>query len=305
MIALTKLRTLTVAQPSAPGRWPHISAASGLVATKQALYVVADDELHLGVFGADANKPGKLLRLFEGTLPDAKDERKRVKPDLEALTALPPSAALPSGGLLALSSGSTLARNKGAFIEFDRTGNLTGKPRILDCEPLLSALGELVPELNIEGAIVQNNALCLFQRGNNQFPENFMFRLPLAGVYEGIETGIIEAIAPSAIRNIDLGSLDGVPFSITDAAALDDGRMIVTAVAEDTASSYADGFCAGALIGLMDEQVRVMKTWRLNEPHKIEGVSARVQDGSIKLLLVTDADDPAVPAVLYKTTVEI
>jgi hypothetical protein len=41
---------------------------------------------------------------------------------------------------------------------------------------------------------------------------------------------------------------------------------------------------------------------RLDACHKIEGVAARVDNNVIRLLLVTDADDPALPADLFSAT---
>ena len=90
MITLTEIRELDLAAPSAPGRPSHLSAASGLVRVNSLIYVIADDEVHLGVFRLDSAEPGQLIRLFDGALPDAKAERKKRKPDLEAFTLLPP-----------------------------------------------------------------------------------------------------------------------------------------------------------------------------------------------------------------------
>jgi hypothetical protein len=56
----------------------------------------------LGVFPATGSEPGRLIRLFDGELPDSKVDRKRQKPDLEALTLLPPGGNHPHGALLAL-----------------------------------------------------------------------------------------------------------------------------------------------------------------------------------------------------------
>jgi len=83
------------------------------------MYVVADDELHLGVFPASGRAPGHLVRLFAGELPDAKAERKRQKPDLEALTIMHATADDPHGVLLALGSGSTEKRRMGALLSLD------------------------------------------------------------------------------------------------------------------------------------------------------------------------------------------
>ena len=70
------------------------------------LYVIADDELHLGVFGVDGEEPLKLVRLLDGDLPASAKKRKKLKPDFESLLLLPASDESPGGSLLALGSGS-------------------------------------------------------------------------------------------------------------------------------------------------------------------------------------------------------
>src|SRR5688572_7640504 len=86
-----------------------VSAASGLVADGERIYVVADDDLGLHVYSRDGAPVGKLA-LFGGELPIEKDERKRLKPDLEALFVLGPEL------LCAVGSGSRPNRNLGALI---------------------------------------------------------------------------------------------------------------------------------------------------------------------------------------------
>ena len=49
-LPVTFLRTLTLAPAQHPKGLAHMSAASGLVRVLRRLYVVADDELHLGLF---------------------------------------------------------------------------------------------------------------------------------------------------------------------------------------------------------------------------------------------------------------
>ena len=76
------IQTLRVDPAQHPRGQAHLSAASGLVRVRQRLYVVADDELHLGIFdeptaaqaqvASDSNPEhpiGSLLRLLEGSLP--------------------------------------------------------------------------------------------------------------------------------------------------------------------------------------------------------------------------------------------
>ncbi len=82
----------------------HLSAASGMARVGQRLFVVADDELSLGVFDLAADGPGRMVRLFEGELSVDHRERKAEKPDLEALTVLPASPGYPFGALLGVGS---------------------------------------------------------------------------------------------------------------------------------------------------------------------------------------------------------
>ena len=105
------------------------------------------------------------------------------------------------------------------------------------------------------------------------------------------------AIKPLATSTFDLGQIDGIPFCFTDAAALPDGAMVFTAVAEDTNDTYNDGTCAGAVVGIVDDELRCLH--RLERPYKIEGVDVRMEGDVVKLLLVTDADDPDTPASLF------
>ena len=106
MMHLTTLRTLDLDCGSEAHRPAYLSAASGLVAVGQFLYVVADDELHLGIFEIDSHRPGTLLRLFPRALPSHPTKRKKAKPDLEALLQLPAFNHHPHGALLALGPGS-------------------------------------------------------------------------------------------------------------------------------------------------------------------------------------------------------
>lgn len=119
MISPQRIRALDLVAAESPGRSAHLSAASGLVRAGKFLYVVADDELHLGVFDAAGAAAGSLLRLFDGELPESGSKRKKKKPDLEALTLLPPFAAFAHGALFALGSGSRIAVHRVDLGEID------------------------------------------------------------------------------------------------------------------------------------------------------------------------------------------
>lgn len=300
MIVARKLRSLGLAAPTAPGRPSFLSAASGLVRTAERLFVIADDELHLGVFPLAGNGAGYLVRLLDGDLPHRKSARKRQKPDFEVLVLVPTGPDLPHGALLAIGSGSTPARRRGVLAPLDATG-APSHPRILDLTPLLGPLAEIFAEPNIEGATWSGETLRLFQRGNRSHPENVIveYRLPSLSV---LEDG--QPLRSAKRHTLDLGKIDGVPLSVTDAAALADGGVVVTAVAEDTSDAYQDGACIGAAVAVLDADGRLLRLERLDRQHKVEGVDARRVAGGIDLLLVTDADDRDVPAALLAARID-
>lgn len=116
MIRPRILRTLEIAATPGAGGPRHLAAGSGLVATKCFLYVVADDEVHLGCFPRSGDTASTPVCLFPGELPPEPAERKRAKPDLEALVRLPAFTNYPDGALLAVPSGSTLQRCRGGLL---------------------------------------------------------------------------------------------------------------------------------------------------------------------------------------------
>jgi hypothetical protein len=303
MITLTKIRELDLT--TRPGRArTYLAAASGLVRAGPFIYVVADDELELGVFRIDGAGPGCLVRVLEGELPPENPERKKQKPDFETLTLLPPFPEFPNGGLLALGSGSKRNRRRSAVFSLNGYGALQGTAQIADLSPVFERLDGFFPALNIEGAVVIGPELRLFQRGNKRNSENAIICLPLPPFLDALNQRRAAAIEPLGIMRVDLGRFDGIPFSFTDAAVLPDGDMVFTAVAEDTDDTYEDGPCAAAAIGILDGGGTVRRLLRLDVPCKIEGVDANLQGNSIRLLLVTDADDPGTPAALYSATLE-
>lgn len=302
MIALTKLRELTISVAASSLRPLYLSAASGLVCLNSIMYVVADDELHLGVFSTDDGEPGHLIRLFEGVLPESKAPRKRQKPDLEALALLPAFGDFPHGALLAVGSGSKRNRRRGVLLGLDSHGVIHGSPRDVDLSSILVPLKEEFPEVNIEGAVVVGDELRLFQRGNKGHADNAIVRFQLSPVLDALKTGRADAIKPAAINRLDLGVIEGIPFCFTDAAALPDGDMVFSAVAEDTDNAVHDGTCIGAAIGIADNNGRLRSLRRLDQPHKIEGIHARLDGNGLELLLVTDADNAEIPAMLFSAT---
>jgi hypothetical protein len=303
MITLTKHRTLELAATGNAEAPRHLSAASGLARAGDFIYVVADDELHLGVFDATGSRPGRLFRLFDGELPADKAARKKHKPDLEAITRLPAFGRYRHGALLALGSGSKRNRSRGALLALDPSGAIDGAPHVVDVARLFDELDRHVSALNIEGAVAIGPELRLLHRANKKHPQNAIIRYPLAAMLDAFASGnALGAMTPSAIDFIALGEIDGVPLSFTDGASIGDA-MVFTAVAEDTEDTYNDGACLGAAIGVIAGDGTLQSLERIDDCSKVEGVTADIDGNEIRLLLVTDADDPAIAASLFSTTI--
>ncbi len=271
-----------------------VSSASGLCVLGDELLVVADDQNFLARYGFDGS-PRARVPLLPGSLPAEHAARKRAKPDFEALTSLP------DGRLLALGSGSTPARMRAALID----PRAEFSSRIIDLAPLYTALERELPELNIEGTAVLADRLVLLQRGNGAARANAMIDLDLHAALEAIDrTSTLDPSALHAVTRVQLGTLDGVPLSFTDATPHPDGSLLFSAAAEDTANTYDDGAVTGSIIGTLSPTGEVLRTTRLRfpVPVKIEGIacipSAR---GALDLWLVSDADDPHRLAGLFRT----
>ena len=299
MVELTDIGPLGLAEPAAPGRHAHLAAASGLVRRGSRLFVVADDEFGLAVFDARDPRGGRLLPLSDEELPLDPKERKAAKPDLEALAELPGRTGWPDGALLAVGSGSTDRRER-AWLWALSGDDLDGEPVEVSLALLYDALRSEIDDLNIEGAAIAGGRLWLAQRGNGADGANVLVELALEDSLAAIERErALTPAAVSALHAYDLGEVEGVPLTFSDLTPLSGGRLMFCAVAEDSASTYHDGPCVGAAVGVLEPApARVEELRPLPEPHKIEGVTPA--GGEETVFLVADADDPEAAAPLFE-----
>lgn len=289
---LIHIRDLAVEGTLASGH-AFLSAASGMTINGDRLCVVADDAHCLALFTLGDAAPGRLVELIAGDLPSDAAQRKRTKPDFEILVALAgPGPATGGDRLLAMGSGSTPRRMRGVIVDL-AAGGEAPDVRPIDLRPLFAALVPLVPELNVEGALVRGERLLLFNRGNMQRPASHILEVPLAAALGG---GPIKA---SVAKELTLPEVGGVPLAVTDACALDNGHILLSAVAEATEDSYADGALTGAAIVVLDGDLGLLAVEPIDPPLKVEGIAARETQDGVALLCVTDADDPARASGLY------
>ena len=263
-----------------------VSAASGIACIAERLYVVADDLLELAVYDLlGARKQS--ISLLPGELPSEHAARKAQKPDFEALLELP------DGSLLALGSGSTARRQRGAWVQA-----VAAEPRCsaVDLSGLYAALARELPELNIEGGVVLGTRLYLASRGNGARRENALVQLDAGRVLDSLQSeSRLSADSIVSIQRVQLSDLDGVPLSLTD-LAVDDAGLIFAAAAEASANTYDDGACAGSVVGRLAPDGTASEVTMAARGIKLEGICSA---SARELFAVADADDPNAQAPLF------
>lgn len=306
-----KIRTLgslKLKHPLRPGLPSHVAAASGLVKVGSWLHIIPDDALALTSFpwneSRDEASPQSEPFIFSGyqhpLFPDpplslADDECKRLKPDLESLAL---ANHLGKRTLLAVGSGSTSLRNRGIWQPLSAAGTAEGSATIFD----LSSLYEALPfrELNIEGLAIMGDYLYLGQRGNSSEGRNALIALDLKAALQASSCGgLWTKDLVVSIQPLDLGHLHGVRLSLTDLSPFNDHHLLFSAAAEDTSNPYEDGAIAGSALGLIDCRDHSFKLQPMPGVGKVEGIEAIDPQ---RVLMVTDGDDPLLPASLLEAS---
>ncbi len=228
--------------------------------------------MDLWAFAPDAPEAASRIASGLAALPRDPGERKRAKPDLEALVRLP------AGELLALGSGATERRHRGVLWR-------DGSAREIDLSALHATLARDIAHLNLEGAVVRGDELVLVQRGNGPDAASALVSLDLGRALAGLADGAVTGDGLRAVVEVDVGAA----LALTDAVVLPDGRLLATAAAEAGESTYEDGPVSAAAVVTLDRRDRVERVSPLDRPWKVEGIEL-LDDG--EPVLVADADDP-------------
>ena len=267
-----------------PVRTLDVSAASGLVLRDGAFHIVADDENALFVFGPDGDT--RRITLLPGDLPEKKRARKAQKPDFEILVDVP------GHGLLAMGSGSRATRERAVLL--DRHERTT----VIDTSSLCAELRGSFPELNLEGGVWLGDEFVLLQRGNRGDARSALVFIASDDLSRALVSRRLVPTRAPRIVSLDLGGHDGVPWSCTDLAVIDDGDLLASAVLEDTDDTYADGACLGSALVRLGADGTLRWHRRLDTMAKVEGIAV---DGD-SVWLVSDADDREVRSQLMRAT---
>jgi hypothetical protein len=287
---------LTRATPMRFADGAPVRAASGIARYGTGWLVVQDDSTRACLWRDGTGRPMRLFAPVQGH--DHFEEEsgtKALKPDLEAVVALP------GDSVLALGSGSTPARMRGVLVS-------EASVLVAGLAPVYARIGEALgasaEQLNLEGATVVGHALRWFQRG-----------LPSAGVPTAsvdvvladllaAASGTPAAVRVSGVRHYDLGTVEGVGLAITDATTLDGGLVLVSAAAEDSPTTYDDGPVVGSALAVLDgdQVVDVVELPRVDGVvAKVEGLAvAGRREDVLDLVAVVDHDDPTAPSLLLE-----
>ena len=293
---LDELVPLHYASP-AEGLPRHARAASALRRFENRLVVVQDDVNAFAVLENDkggvravmlpAHESGK--RVFDDVLGN-----KRDKLDLEACVTLP------SGMLVAFGSGSTPERERLVVWGHGEAPVIVAASAFY--REVRAAVTHDAARLNIEGAVVRGGRLELFHRGNDVRGSgpNAIVEIDCSELERCVSGS---AVTPRVARvtTVDLGAERGVPFGFTDAVAVDDGRIVVLACAEDSASATADGPVLGCRVGLLAGAsltlVDVREAGGRRTTLKLEGIERR-PGFDFEFDVAVDVDRPSAPAML-------
>lgn len=287
----------------------HVRAASSLARVPEGIALVQDDANFVAVFEPD----GTRIRAI--TLPAGIGGRRQFddgrgnkahKLDLEACVAAERDGHTV---LVAFGSGSTPRREQIALVRGWESRvpevSLVHAPRLYDALRRETAFAG--SELNVEGAVHLGDRLRLFSRGNGA-PRGALTAvdatcdLDWAALLAHLDAPHdAPPPVPRDVVRYTLGALDGVPLNFTDAAAWHD-VVLFSATAEDSPDATRDGRVAGSAIGVVAADGRTRWT-ALVDPDgapfagKVEGLLPAV-DGSDRLHVVVDADDPSSPSLL-------
>lgn len=300
-----------------PGGRAHLSAASGLVRRGRRLVVVADGALQLGLFeeAADSASPapgGRLMPLLDDALPQdkgagrgmgkgpGKSQPAKTPPALATLTLLPPMPACPAGALLALGSGAQPHAKTGVLAVLDVQGAPNGRMARVDLSALYAPLLKKFVDLNIAGALVASGELLLLQRGKQGGARSACIRYDWNRISPWLAGLPPQPPAAKAVQLMQLGSMNGVPLSLADGAALEGGYWMFCAVAVRTDSAGKNGDCVGSAIGIVSPDGSVGPVYALEGAPKVEGIAVQAEGSDWLVSLVTDAGDPALPAQLLR-----
>ena len=298
-------------------RPPHVLAASGLSAFREHLAVVQDDANWVALIDAEQKITAVPLppgpdgkRVFTKSRGNADN-----KYDFEACITVPGEHGLELIGFASCSEPErvwilriceTGARDDEGGPKFHSEFiNAKRFYEMLRQETAFSGAG-----LNIEGAVtLDDERIVLFQRGNAEprgglQPVDAMAELSWTELRRFLSDPDNAPVPPiKNIRTYDLGDVDGIRLTFSDAEHLGGGRILYSASAEDPDSDKI----AGSVLGILEPDGTACWTQLIDQDGsdftgKIEGLTRDTTDEN-KIYFVIDDDDDQVPSKIYHAVI--
>lgn len=264
-----------------------IKAASGIISRNNKLYIISDDSDILYIYDLKIHKLSKKSLCENGALSEHLP--KSEKSDFEAIV-------YSNNHFFVFGSGSLPNRNKLAIIsEKDYSLKIENLTDFYNRLKTFSGIDN--ENFNIEGAIIIQDILLLFQRGNGSDKINGIFKIQN---WRNTEEEIIDFFL------IPLPLIGNSSFTFTDAIYLEE-KIYFVAAAEASNSTYDDGEILGSMIGIINPTtLEVEKTQIISSSHKFEGLTFISRKGSFKnFLICEDPDDDEVSAGIYELKIRI
>lgn len=267
-----------------------VRSASAIAPFGDGWLIAQDDATHAAWYRPTGTTPVRVVEPVDGLeVFGVAAGTKHLKPDFEAACEVP-------AGVLLLGSGSTPLRMRASTVTLDARGPAFA---VADLTALYGAVATALDltgdQLNLEGACVTGGRMRWFQRGN-----------AAAGIASAsVDVDLLTAapgeatVDPHSVRRYDLGAIDGAELAVTDALTLPDGRILVSAAAEDTPNPFDDGPVVASALAVLDgESVDAVAPLpeRAGPVLKVEGLALR-GDGP-RVLAVVDLDDPRAPSTM-------
>ncbi|MSP58987.1 MAG: hypothetical protein EXR72_01370 [Myxococcales bacterium] len=248
----------------APADRPHhVRAGSGLAWSGEKIFVIQDDADYIAVIDGAAGGGAAGFRLRS---PSGGKDKAGGHLQLEAVLS---ARDWRGDFILAFGSGSSASRRGIARV---RLGGGDTELGVVETPKFYQGLEEIAEfattTLNIEGVALLPKAMDgrdgvrLFHRANGKargdgqrLNATVDIRLDaLLGYLDRCKRDPASTLGTdfSNVRRYDLDEIGGVPFTFTDAATLEDGRIVYIACAERSEDADVDGECLGTCLGVID-----------------------------------------------------
>ena len=278
-----------------------VTAASGIAPLGDGWLIVQDDATSAAFRRSGSVTALRVLPPVEGHERFSEDAgTKHLKPDLEVAC---PADLDGEPAVLLLGSGSSRRRMRGVVVTLGDGGPVARAAELGPLYELVArCLGLPMDQLNLEGGSRHGDSMRWFNRGNLAAGVlSASVDVPVAALVAACLGRVPAADVPvGQPRRYDLGEVGGIGLEVTDAIGLPDGRVLLSAAAEDTPNAIDDGPVVATALAVVDG-AHVLAVAPVPEVHghvrKVEGLALRaVRDGEVHLLAVVDDDDPRRPS---------